>query len=408
MIRTLLRASSVLALGVVIQKALDLGLEIYLAAEWGTSGIRDAYLAAAVVMVAGSLVETGLLPYSIVIGRMGAPGRSPVLRSAGSITLLVATVAGVLTLVVRFGSANDRAVSHTEFIGAVLAYVVLTTMFAPLVVRAGLRIANGDYRYAAMRLPLIAGSMLLGGLLLPFGVASPAIGGALGTTIVTVLTARPFWFWAWPSRDALIVLSALFTLNAYPILTRLIVERATLSVRGDGTLAILDYAEKATAIFGWAGLAVLGPLMLGFGPQRSLRRRILIAFMGLSVVALLIALLAVPLVRLLFERGEFSSHDTDAVARLVRVLAWSIPLIATLPMLAPVATSTSARWVAPAIGLAGAVHVAVTLLVARGADPIWIAFSFNAGMSFLFLLALQRAAGQGATEEARDDVIVPT
>lgn len=408
MIRTLLRASSALALGVVIQKALDLGLEIYLAAEWGTSGIRDAYLAAAVVMVAGSLAETSLLPYSIVVGRTGTPGRNPVLRSAGSITLLVATAAAVLALVAWFGSANDRAVSHTEFIGAVVAYIVLTTMFAPLVVQAGLRIAGGDYRYAAMRLPLIAGSMLLGGLLLPFGVASPAIGGALGTTIVAVLTARPRWFWAWPSRDALIVLSALFSLNAYPILTRLVVERAALSVRGDGTLAILDYAEKATAIFGWAGLAVLGPLMLGFGLQTSIRKRVLIAILGLLVVALLISLLAVPLVRLLFERGEFSSDDTAAVARLVRVLAWSIPLIATLPMLAPVATSASARWVAPAIGLAGGVHLAVTLLVARGADPIWVALSFNAGMTFLFLLALQRAAGQGVTEEARDDAIVTT
>src|SRR3989304_3709262 len=62
----------VLSHGFVLEKVLDLSLEMRLAAVWGTSGRRDMYLLASSVLVPAGLMELAGIPLFVDFPRRGA------------------------------------------------------------------------------------------------------------------------------------------------------------------------------------------------------------------------------------------------------------------------------------------------------------------------------------------------
>jgi putative peptidoglycan lipid II flippase len=187
------------------------------------------------------------------------------------------------------------------------------------------------------------------------------------------------------------------------------VERPILGSLGNGTLATLDFAEKTTVIIGLAGFAIVGVVTTALSGQRSTyRTRALFVVALLIVPALTTALLAQPIVHLLFERGMFSSTDTGAVAELTRMLAVSIPFVAALPLLVPgIQAAGESRKGLALIGCMLLVHTAIALWTHHSGDPRPLALSFDAAYLLLFggFFALARAPGEGRkgdSERRRD------
>jgi putative peptidoglycan lipid II flippase len=379
-----------LGLGFTLEKGLALALEIFLAAEWGTSPRRDMYLVASTVLVSTALIELTFLPLIVDARRRGTSERGDdLVASLPAAALLLIVVVTILATAVWLMGGGTTAVPAAEMAGALLAFVAAAVGLAALSIAAGHQIADRRFVLASLRLAVVSAGQLGAAVLLPFGVAAPALGAAVSASALAVV----FWMRSeagkWFRRPRLLGLWAalgLFAMNAYPVVPRLLIERPVLGAMGNGTLATLDFAEKTTVIIGLAGFAIVGVVTTALSGDRSTyRSRALFVVALLALPALATALLAEPIVRVLFERGLFSAADTRAVAGLARLLAPSIPFVAALPLLVPgVQAAGHSRRGAALIGLALLVHLAVALWTHRSGDPHPLTLSFDAGYLLLF------------------------
>lgn len=145
---------------------------------------------------------------------------------------------------------------------------------------------------------------------------------------------------------------------------------------GEGTLATLNFANRlVVGLQGLAGLAlqraalpVLSHLVetsAGDAHRAVLRWAVLMAAAGLAI-AVLVALLADPLVAVLFERGRFTAADREQVATLLR---WGvlqlIPFLAGVPVVTALASSRGRHLLVLAAALGLAVKIGASALLAE-------------------------------------------
>lgn len=172
------------------------------------------------------------------------------------------------------------------------------------------------------------------------GVTAAAAGVALGSTLMTALllplfSRRCARLTSRQGRPALTALGfsplallpvALFTLTRQ---AQVFVERYLASSLAPGTISHLNYAEKIAQMAMTLGLMVCTvtfPLVaraLAAGDTDAARRRVqqdleLVGAVVLAGTAILVAC-APDIVRLLFQRGEFTATDTAATAAAIRV-----------------------------------------------------------------------------------------
>lgn len=175
-----------------------------------------------------------------------------------------------------------------------------------------------------------------------------------------------------------------------------------------GAIAAISYARKLmmapVGIVGQAVGAALLPSLTslfqrgdgaGFG---SLLTRTLQTTLGLGILAAgALAALAVPIVRVLYERGRFDGGDTAQVAALLFVLAWAVPGWVVQQVAVRGFYARSEMW--RAMGLSTGIAVAVFplyLLGARVADVRGLALASLAAISLnalATLVWLRRRAG---------------
>jgi putative peptidoglycan lipid II flippase len=154
----------------------------------------------------------------------------------------------------------------------------------------------------------------------------------------------------------------------------------------EGTLATLNFANRM--VLGVQGLAALALQRVGLplfsrlvasSPAQVLPAALRLAAlmgMGALVIGGAVALLADPLVSLLFERGRFSAGDREQVATLLRWgMVQLVPFLSGLAIVTTLASSNAPGWLALAAsaGLAVKITASALLFTTYGAAGLQVA-----------------------------------
>lgn len=343
----------------LLTKAAAMAKDMVTASSFGTSDAMDAFLIAfvlpsiAVNIIAGSL-EVAIIPaYVQVRERDGAEAAThllvSILVSAG---LLLSLAAAVVTMVGPY---------LLQFLGAtfdgekLLLTRRLFVMLMPLVVVSGCGMILSAALTANERFLLTAATPLLSialtiALLVGggnhLGVWALALGALVGRSLEVLLLTwrmRRTGLLAWPRvrrwHPALPEVLTNFgpiAAGAAVISASPLVDQSMASMLGSGSVAALSYGSKLVA----AGLGAVAPVvvtvifphfarMVSVDDWQGLRHTFrTYAWLIIAVtvpVSLLVGFFSTDLVRLLFERGQFTSADTAIVARVQGVYALQIP-----------------------------------------------------------------------------------
>ena len=351
--KQVVRAAAWLTLFVLLAKGIAALKEVAVAYRFGTSAVLEGYLLT---------FNLGTLPVSLALSIM----------SAALVPRLVRQ---------QQGSANggrewQRQVTTWVWVGAVLAALVFWLTVPPLIQAGWLGLGAEGRQAAQAAVPTMAvvtafgvvaawhatqlmsrqrhantlleatpaASILVAVLLLP-GAALDALlwGTGLGFALQLMLLAfivraarmpvAPGVPRQWPfDRSLTTRVGWLAAAQALMALGGL-VDQVILAHLPPGTLAAFGYANRVMALVLTLSASVLGrallPVLAGLDQEaaRAVARRWAGWMFWLGLVgALLLALAADPVVRLIFERGAFSAQDRVATATLLRWLAMQLPL----------------------------------------------------------------------------------
>lgn len=210
--------------------------------------------------------------------------------------------------------------------------------------------------------------------------------------------------WRGFSDGALLLLAGQMLFSLVPLVDPFFAARL-----GDGAVASLSYANRLVlGLQGLAGLALqraglplLSQWMVSAPAQarRAALRWAWAAAAGGALLGLAVALLADPLVSLLYERGRFTASDRGEVAQLLRYGMLQMPIFLGGLVVVTALASASARHtlaLVAALGLAAKLLLSAWLVGEYGAVGLLMA---TAGMyvmtTMLAWLALRRLADQG-------------
>lgn len=196
-----------------------------------------------------------------------------------------------------------------------------------------------------------------------------------------------------------------------------LVDRLVSSTLEPGFLASIEYSYALVmalaAIIGSSANLVLGPAV-----GRSLRDRgrvdgrerrfIAVVCAGASVVGCLLALIATPVTRVVYERGSFGSEDTAHVAQVLTLQALALGFLVASLILVQLLILMHARALLLVAALAKLVAKVTALWLAWGwFEPLTaIAFSFalaEVAGSFLFGVALLLSRWSARERHRSDD-----
>jgi putative peptidoglycan lipid II flippase len=343
------------ATGVVVLSALGLALgyarDAGLAAVFGASATTDAFFIATIIptMAATVVVSGALAPALLPVFTAALHERTRAWALANALVTM-ATVAlailcgglflGAPLIVRRLAPGFDP---HTTTLA-----VQLTMMGVPLLGLLGLSalLAALANSLASFRVPALSTTVVNGGAFLSIvlfsataGIHGAVIGLVAGALLQLVLQTvslrRAGWHYApsfaWQQPAVIQVLRLFAPLSAFVALAQVvpIVERVVSSQLPAGDLSLLAYAAK---LFQIPGVVLSSSLAIVLYPQFAQRHvageadRLLAALVRgvrTSVFLTLPSALwffwnAEPLVRLIFQRGQFSPAQAQATAHLVQ------------------------------------------------------------------------------------------
>lgn len=441
----LVQAAAVLAAGNIASRVLGMVREMTKANLFGASGLLSAFEIAAYVpttlfdLIVGGMVNSSLVP---VFSEYAAQERRAELWAAVSTFLSVATVA-LLILVIAveifapqvawlLGAYNleDSNLTRTS--------IALTRLTTPAVLFLSLSSILTGALYALKRFTLPAftaavfnGTIVVVALLRPEHIDSLAYGLLLGSVLQVALQlpalrgARLRWNLNWRHP----VINRILRLYM-PIVAGLVVNQAgifvgiNLATRADRASltplglnfvaetgdASLTYMRYATTLYQFPLGLVVTALSIAILPTLSQQAlgalprfkntlgqgiRLVLALVLPATVGLFS--LAVPIVALLFEHGQFTSQDTEITAWVLRLFLFGLPFAAVDQMLifASYARKDTLR---PALaGVASIVVyvvVAVILLPPLGLFSLMIADAVkHVAHTILMLGVIQRQIG---------------
>ncbi|NCF64741.1 MAG: murein biosynthesis integral membrane protein MurJ [Chloroflexi bacterium] len=363
--QSIVRAAAILAIGNVASRLFGLARQTVKANLFGASGLLSAFEVAAFVpislyeLIIGGMVNAALVP---VFSDYATKERRDELWGVLSTVLSVATI--VLLLVVGFVElfAPQIAwlVGANEFNESGLTDVAirLMRMAAPTILFLGIASVLTGALFALKRFNVPAfigavfnGTIVIVALLRPDHIDSLVWGMLLGSLLQIVVQlwalrdARLRWRLDW-RHPAVRRILQLYT----PIVAGLVVNQLAIALSfnlatrtGDQSIS---YMKFATTLYQFPlGLVVTA---LSVATLPTLARQAsgqLLAFKqtlteGLRLVITLILpataglfALAVPIVALLFEHGEFTTQDTATTALVLRVYLFGLPFAAIDQML---------------------------------------------------------------------------
>ncbi|MBX5492093.1 MAG: murein biosynthesis integral membrane protein MurJ [Chloroflexi bacterium] len=359
-LRQLAGAAGILMASFVASRLLGLARNAVLAAYYGTSDDYAAYLAANNVadtvfqILAGGVMGAAFIPvFTRYLEQGDERGAWRLASSAINLAaLLTGAVALVLVLLARplaAGLAAGRDPAFQELTAALLRILLLApVLFAVSAFLTSILNSFQRFFWAALaplmyNLGIIAGAVLLHQRHGIYGVAIGVLAGAAGHLLIQVpdllrLGARYMpvidWRHAGVREVGRLMVPRMFALGVAQLNKLASVFFALLLAAGS-----LPYLEYAWLVFmvplGVFGMAVSTAVFPSLARQSAAARHDeLQALFSLSLRMILfltvpaavgLMVLGGPIVRLLFERGEFSGTDTRAVALALACYALGLP-----------------------------------------------------------------------------------
>lgn len=439
------RAAAVLAAGNVASRVLGMGREMVKANLFGASGLLSAFEIAAYVpttlfdLIIGGMVNSSLVP---VFSEYAGRERQAQLWAAVSTFLSVATV-GLLLVVLAVELFAPQVVwilgaYNLEEAGLTETSIRLTRLAAPAVLFLSLSSILTGALYALKRFTLPAftaavfnGTIVVVALLRPDHIDSLIYGLLLGAILQIVLQwpalrgARLRWNLNWRHP----VIARILRLYA-PIVAGLVINQAgifvgiNLATRADhATLAAvgvdfsartgdasLTYMRYATTLYQFPLGLVVTALSVAILPtlsqqalghlerfKNTLGEGIRLVLALILPAALGLFALAVPIVTLLFEHGQFTALDTGVTAWVLRIFLFGLPFAAVDQMLifASYARQDTLRpAVVGVVSIVVYVIVATTLLSPLGLFSLMVADAIkHVTHTALMLWVLRRQIG---------------
>jgi putative peptidoglycan lipid II flippase len=399
------RATALAGVLTIAGSVLGLARDLLLARFFGATGRTDAFLVAwTVPETASPLLIEGAMTFLMVPifvrgliepGGLAAVVRATLPRIAG----LLAATAGAVTLAapllvrVLAPGLGDPALAAQSM--RVTAVTVLTFGLAGYL-GAALRSAHVFGWSASIYIAYNVG--ILGCMVLlrePLGVFAAAIGVAVGSVLMVIVQVPAFVRRLEPAalRGGIgrpnIALIAFVPIGVYTVTrhAQVFVERVLGSELSAGTISHLNYAQKVAQLPMMLSIMVATvtfPMLarsMATGDHAASRVRLerdlrFVALVVLVAAAYLIAF-AEPIIRLLFQHGEFTARDTSATAGIMRVYAFGLLGQAAVGVLIRSYFSRLGSTWYPALvmaaGLAATAVISVVLL------PVWGGLAIAAG-----------------------------
>jgi len=355
----ILRATGVLTgfSGVVL--AATVARELFTANYFGRSDALDAYLIAYllpsfVVNVVGYSFNLALIPLFVEVGQH--EGRAAAQRlfsgamlwSVGMLTAVVlalAVLAPVYLPLLGSGFSASKLLLTRHLLYVLLPLIVLTGVASngTAVLNAGERFALPGVLAVLPPLGALAFVIALGR---SWSVYSLAVGAVAGTALQIAALAcvarshgidlAPRWYGFDPKLRQVIRQYLPMMAGALLLGSTDIVDQAMAAMLPGGSVAALGYARKIVSVLVVVGAMPLGAASLPYFSEMAAKRawdacrRTLRTVGGVILLATvpvtaILVIFAHPLVRILFQRGEFSPHDTDVVSHVQAWLALQIP-----------------------------------------------------------------------------------
>ncbi len=359
------KAAAILAMGNIASRILGLARETVKANLFGASGLLAAYEVAAYIpvslfdLIIGGMVNSSLVP---VFSEYAAKERraelwqvlSMVLSAATVLLLLVVAVVEIFTPQIAWviGARNFTDPALTETAVRLMRLATPAVFFMSIAsILTGMLYALKRFAIPAFMGAVLNGTIVASALLRPDRIDSLVWGLLAGSLLQIVLQwpalgrARLSWRLNWRHPAIRRILQLYAPIVGGLIITQLAVALSlNLATRiGDNSIAYMKFATTliqfplgliVTAL-SIATLPTLSRQALGqlqtFKQTMAEGIRLVITLIMPATAGLFA--LAVPIIALLFEHGEFTAQDTQVTALVLRVYLFGLPFAAVDQML---------------------------------------------------------------------------
>jgi putative peptidoglycan lipid II flippase len=396
----LARSTAFFSVATAASRLAGLGREVVAAGYYGVNGPMSAFTLAFQLpnLVRALFADAALQPAFVPIFTEQLEKRNyrEAFRLASTLLLLVTLVLGAITALFVLAAPVLMPLVAPGFEGELLDLTVaLSQLMFPILILLGasgvvVGVLNSYDRFGAFAISPLFWNLTIIVLVIVLApmfegqdrIYAYAIGILVGTLVqllIPVLDLRntPFRFslsfdWRNPDVRRVLVLMLPVTISLGLINFNLIINSLFGTLVSEEAPAAIDKAfriyQLPQGIFSVAIATVLFPTLARFatrGDHVSLRatmangmRQILFILVPATAAVLV---LSEPMIRLVYERGEFTSGDTDLVATALFWFAFSLPTNGLFLLLTRTFFSLQRPWIPTAIGAA---NLAITALAA--------------------------------------------
>ncbi|WP_088889151.1 murein biosynthesis integral membrane protein MurJ [Leptolyngbya ohadii] len=357
--RQILSATIVVSLCSILVKVVAFLKESIVAWQFGASSAVDAFLIAALIPdfmmnIIASPLNAALIPtYMQVREQKGSQVSEQLLAGTlfwslvllGIATLLMAIAAPVYLPWMTLGFSREKLTLTFQLLYVIIPLILLSG----IVVFCG-AVLNAEERFTLVALSPVTAPAATIFLLLAFGqsigVFALAIGLLVGAVLEVILLGAALHRRGISLRPRIVRFNAPLQKVAqqYPpsmmaallMCSSGIVDQSMAAMLAPGSVAALNYASRVNSIplvlistgLGAAAFTYFSKMIASHdwqGVNRSLRSCLKLIFWVTVPCMLVLILGAEPIVRLLFQRGEFTAIETHLVAQILAAFALQIP-----------------------------------------------------------------------------------
>ncbi|MCG3211631.1 MAG: putative lipid II flippase MurJ [Anaerolineae bacterium] len=360
----IIRSTGILMAAFFLNKILAIGRQIVIARQFGTSAEYDAFVAAfrlpdiLFLLIAGGALGTAFIPIltqRLALQNESDPGgwrlASAVLNSLLLVVIGVSLLLAVFALpLVRWLVAPGFSPENQLLTASLMRLTLISTIIFSVSSLVGAMLHTRQHFVLPAVAPLVYNLGIMAGALFlaqPFGVFGliyGAILGSLGHLLIQLPMLLKFGarYWpgfAWNDPDLRHILRLMGprVLNIVVIQVNFVVIYNLASRLGEGNVSALDYGwdlmQMPQTIIGSAIGIVLFPTLSELAARGDIPRlrqtlaqslRIILALSVPATVGLMA--LGRPIIRVMFERGEFGPDSTAAVYQ--SLAFWALALVA--------------------------------------------------------------------------------
>lgn len=419
--RQVFRAATTIVVLTCVAKLASIAKELLVARRFGTGSTIEAFLVAILIpMLAVNIISSSfsmsLIPTYINVRERDGKEAAQRLLSGITVWALLLLVGTTITILLGSRLYLPWIASGFNQRKLDLSFQLLV-MVSPLIVFSGIAniwgaVLNAGERFALVALaPIITPSVTVLVLFIQrYSIDALPIGMVLGAGLEMILlglalrlrgiSLRPRWHGL---NDDLRLVGKQFGPRIGASAMRsgsVVVDRSLAATAAPGSVAALNYGNRVVitllAVIGAALGSAITPYYSKMianrdwrGVRHTLKRYLLLLFLASIPLVMALSFLAVPIVRVIFERGSFRAKDTQLVAQIQAVYALQIPFYLSNVLLSRLLSSflvSQITFWAAGINIGLNIILDILLIKMMGVPGIALATSCASMATFCFLL----------------------